>query len=532
MDPLLLLVSSMLISVALIPPLIRIAPRIGLVDRPDPRKVHQRTMPRLGGIAIVCGALIPLFATFASNYALLSILFAALILALAGAWDDRSDLDYKIKFALQIGAAVIIIHWGGTEITRLPFFDQTPLPGWVSKPLTLFVLLASTNAVNLSDGLDGLAGGMAILAFGVVAILAIESGQPTELLMAMAVIGGIGGFLRYNNYPAQLFMGDAGSQFIGLCLGVVVIQLTFGDATPYCPALALFLLGLPLLDTGQVMLRRISQGRSPFHADRQHLHHRLLDTGLDHYEVVTLMYIGQGVMVFTGFLVRYQHDLINLLIYTTTGLALIATVRLPGMVAIRQRLITIKPVELVRNHSLSGWIRRVLLLILGSYFIFIPIFTRDGTVELLAVAIIGTLLLFGSCFWTNHDWIGRLAIYLCGSAVVYLAQRSAPPGTLFPAIDSAFYAVVVMLVLAGLRYTRQKEFELSPFDFLIISCALAVPMIAGPLFGNPKLGQAIANLVVIYYAVEFVITSARSKRVLLGWAALSFIALATQQLAV
>ena len=172
-------------------------------------------------------------------------LIGGAVILLFGAWDDRVGLGYKAKFLGQLIAAAVVVWVGGVHLSTLPFMGETPLPLWIAVPVTLFLLVAVTNALNLADGLDGLAGGLSLLSFGGMAFLAYLAGDWVVMSMMVAVLGGLLGFLRFNTYPASIFMGDAGSQFLGFYLGLCAIVLTDPARGPYSPALLSLHLGAP-----------------------------------------------------------------------------------------------------------------------------------------------------------------------------------------------------------------------------------------------------------------------------------------------
>ena len=191
--------------------------------------------------------------------------------------------------------------WIGDLGSLLP--EGVNLPAWVGIPLTLIVIVGATNAINLSDGLDGLAGGISIMSFICIAYLAYLGGDLMVALLSIAMIGAIFGFLRFNTHPATLFMGDAGSQFLGfwaVSLSLKITQANHG----FDRLLPLMLLGMPILDTISVMLGRIASGKSPFMADKNHLHHRFMKLGLSHSETVFLIYALQACMVTSAYLMR------------------------------------------------------------------------------------------------------------------------------------------------------------------------------------------------------------------------------------
>ena len=267
------LLVAMLFTLVSIPPLIRWAGVIGAVDIPNERKVHQKVVPRIGGVAIVLGAMISLLIWLPFENRYLAITASILVLAAFGLWDDRCDISYKYKFLGQALAGILVVGWGDIRVLDVPLLGELPL--LVSWLFTLLCLLAVTNALNLADGLDGLAGGTTLLSFGLIGILAYNAGADYILYVAMAVVGGVLGFLRFNSHPASIFMGDTGSQFLGFILGVELILLTQIADPALSWSVPLLLLGLPLLDTITVMLKRVLTGKSPFSPDRNHMHHRL-----------------------------------------------------------------------------------------------------------------------------------------------------------------------------------------------------------------------------------------------------------------
>jgi UDP-GlcNAc:undecaprenyl-phosphate GlcNAc-1-phosphate transferase len=208
-------------------------------------------------------------------------------IAAFGVWDDRADLSYRMKLLGQTLAAFIVVLLGEVRFDTVPFLVDVQLPLWVSVVVTIVFLVGVSNAVNLTDGLDGLAGGLSFLTLSGIAYLAYLSNDLMVLSLTVPFLGALLGFLRYNTYPARIFMGDAGSQLLGFIMGVLAILLTNSSRGPFSVSLTLFLLGLPFLDTLGVTGQRVAEGRSPFIGDRAHIHHKLLRVGLTHYEAVT-----------------------------------------------------------------------------------------------------------------------------------------------------------------------------------------------------------------------------------------------------
>ena len=206
------------------------------MDQPGERKVHQHPVPRVGGIAFALGAFASILWWGPKDSTTLSVLLGGLIILGFGVWDDRANLGYRIKLLGQLVAALAVIIIGGIRFESIPFLLDAELPMWIGIPVTVFFLVAVSNAVNLTDGLDGLAGGLSFLTLCGIAYLAYLSNDSTVLLLTVPFLGGVLGFLRYNTYPARIFMGDGGSQLLGFIMGVLAILLTDSTSGPFSPA--------------------------------------------------------------------------------------------------------------------------------------------------------------------------------------------------------------------------------------------------------------------------------------------------------
>ena len=346
--------TSLLICMAMIPPLRLLAGRFHIMDQPGERKVHQYPVPRVGGIAFGIGAIASILWWGPKDGTTLSVLLGGLIILVFGVWDDRANLDYRIKLLGQLVAALAVIIIGGIRFESIPFLLNAELPMWIGIPVTALFLVAVSNAVNLSDGLDGLAGGLSFLTLCGIAYLAYLSNDSTVLLLTVPFLGGLLGFLRYNTYPARIFMGDGGSQLLGFIMGVLAILLTGSARGPFSPFLALFLLGLPFLDTLGVAGQRLAEGRSPFIGDRKHVHHKLMTAGLSHYEAVTAIYAIQAGMVGMAYLLRWQSDTLIVTLYLILAGAVLAL-----FVAAGHGLIPIPAPQSARVRS-DRWLSDVL----------------------------------------------------------------------------------------------------------------------------------------------------------------------------
>jgi len=273
----------------------RAAHALKLVDHPGGRKAHARPVPLVGGLAIFLALLAAAsfvgIATAAGYF-----LFASSIVIAVGMWDDVSDISPRVKFAIQMVASGLMIWGAGVHLSSVG-----DLLGWrpiglsiFAIPLTVFAIVGVVNSINMMDGLDGLGGSIAFVAFAWYAAVAAASGLDVQFKTALILCGAIAGFLVFNlRFPwqphARVFLGDAGSLMIGFALGWFAIDLTQGEGRTFPPINALWVLMLPLADCVSLMSRRIRAGRSPFVADRHHIHHYLLARGFTHGQTLGIL---------------------------------------------------------------------------------------------------------------------------------------------------------------------------------------------------------------------------------------------------
>lgn len=280
----------------------------GAVDLPGPRKVHQKIMPRLGGLALylsfLVGIPLVLYPTHLSQTAY-GLLIGTTLIILVGVIDDVFGLSPWFKLLGQVIAAVSILPFG-ISITFLtnPLNGQLVALGWLGMPVTLLWIVAVTNAINLIDGLDGLAGGVSCIAALTVAAVGWTqwkifgaAGQQEIIWLALLLAAILLAFLRYNFYPARIFLGDSGAMFLGYLLATISVLGLTKSVTAVSVFVPLVILGVPLTDTVFAILRRYHQRRPIFQADREHLHHLLLTMGLSHRQAVLVVY---GVSMLLG----------------------------------------------------------------------------------------------------------------------------------------------------------------------------------------------------------------------------------------
>lgn len=270
----------------------RLAVKVGAMDKPDARKVHQGLIPRLGGLAIYIGFVVSIVLTVGFSYEMIGVLLGATVLVLVGILDDIYSLPAKVKLVGQIlSAAVLVVFFNvNVEWIELPYLGFVYFPSFISIPLTIFWIVGFVNTVNLIDGLDGLAAGIATIASMAIALLAFQMGQWVSAAAMVAMSGACLAFLQYNFNPARIFMGDTGSMFLGYVIGAVSVMGSMKTAAAAVLIVPLVALSVPIMDTLLAIVRRKLSGVPIFSPDKNHLHHRLLAKGLTQKEVVLVMY--------------------------------------------------------------------------------------------------------------------------------------------------------------------------------------------------------------------------------------------------
>ncbi len=289
-------------------PFVRIlAHKIGAIDMPDARRVHDHPIPRMGGLAIFYGFLISLLCFARVDMQLKGIIIGALVIVAVGIVDDVKQLGAKIKFVAQLAVALVVVAHGVViEYISVPsFINETGILslGYFAIPITLLWIVGVTNAVNLIDGLDGLAVGVSSIATFSLFFIAILAGEMQVALITAALAGGCLGFLPYNFNPAKIFMGDTGSTFLGYILSIVCIQGLFKGYVVISFIIPFLILGLPIFDTAFAIVRRIWNKKPIMAPDRGHLHHKLMDMGFSQKQTVAILYIITSILALSAVVV-------------------------------------------------------------------------------------------------------------------------------------------------------------------------------------------------------------------------------------
>ncbi len=282
-------VIALIVSVLMTPLARKLAFWVGAVDQPNDRKVHTKAMPYFGGIAIYVGFIIAYFIMSPAVEFAWGIALGATIIVIVGALDDRFDLSPKFKLLGQLLAAIAVVASGiQIEFINLPF-DGLLEFGWLSIPITIIWIVGISNAVNLIDGLDGLSAGVSGIATAAIFVMALFMGNELVAILSIALLGSILGFLFFNFHPAKIFMGDAGALFLGFNLAVFSM-LGFKQVAIVSFLIPIIILGVPIADTFFAIVRRVVNKKPISAADKNHLHHRLIQMGLSHRQTVLVIY--------------------------------------------------------------------------------------------------------------------------------------------------------------------------------------------------------------------------------------------------
>jgi UDP-GlcNAc:undecaprenyl-phosphate GlcNAc-1-phosphate transferase len=496
------------------PVFINLACKVNLMDFPTDRKIHCDPIPRIGGVVMAIGAFASIFIWAPSNEFVRSLLIGSGILVAFGFVDDVKGIGFKSKFFGQVLAALVVILYGGIKIKSLSVFtpDDFYFPDWLAIPFTVIIIVAVTNAINLSDGLDGLAGGITLLTFLCIGFLSYLNQFQTIEVISVAMVGAIFGLLRYNTHPASVFMGDAGSQLIGFVAITLSLALT-RKSNQISIMLTLFMMGIPIIDTVCVFAQRIIKGRSPFVADKNHIHHKLIRLGLYHSESVLTIYLLHAILVCLGFIFRFNSPWFLMVFYVFYSGLVVAAIFIA-----ESRGLKIKRYDFI-DRVIKGYLRKLRkenaiikfsfkaveigFIFLFLYSCFLPrhihiYFSLCSMVMLIMILLTWQL----RKSWTAS--IIEISIFLMIPFLVYLSEKDVVylmNTTLVKAYSFSF-GVLIVFVLLTLKFTRRKGFTTTPLDFLLLFVALIVPYLPDERIRDWQMGLVAAKIVVLFFTYE------------------------------
>ena len=485
--------TSLFLSLFIVPITVVVARKVGAVDIPKDRSSHSKPTTRLGGLGIAASLVLSCLMFLPFNTFAWAFLTGLLVIIATGLVDDIADIGPRWKFVGQAVAASAFVGLGGGSLDNLGSFlggDNIRL-GFFAAPFTVFCMVGGINAFNLSDGLDGLASGLAAIAAVFFAYFSWHVGASDLLLVCIALLGALIGFLRYNSYPSKLFMGDCGSLSLGF---VLVALLVSGSqrAGGHFPLVGWALvLALPLIDTLLVMARRMYYGHSPFLPDRTHLHHRLMELGLAHPGVVAVMYVAMVLFGALAFALQDFPDWLKFVALCLAGVVLfggvsglqhsgfkfVAERRRRIYSTVRQWPMFIRFSRWVESKSVSVSVLLLSLLCLPALFFPLPSLDEN---EVLAMLMLSGVVIFYSLHQTP-DYKGVLhgSIYVSIFVLFFLYNLSLLTDGRWPFV---YLAVVSMLaaVWVSVKVVFRKHtaiLKISSFELLMVFLSWFLPFV-------------------------------------------------------
>jgi len=522
-------VSSLMLTMLLMPVAMRLARAVNAIDLPDERKVHTDEIPSLGGFAFAIAFAISCLLFLQIDTLFIALLSGLLIITLIGLADDIWHIRPVLKFAGEIAGSLIFILYGGTELTS--FGDLIGIgsleTGIFAVPITVFCMVGVMNALNFSDGLDGLAGGVSTIACLFLIYFSLLSGHWFNLALSVSIFGCLIGFLYFNSYPAKIFMGDTGSLVLGYILSAICVlsQKLDGDVS-IAPVSMALILALPIADTLWVMTNRVLKGESPFLADNTHLHHKLLTLNLSHPGVVAVLYV---CMFVCGFLAVFMQSMLEWVQFAT-GVGFI--ISLYVSVALFQRLgfkfpdhnktQTVKEHEISSIQTIREYLEKSVPIAtwLVPFSLIIPAFflsvgeTNFGITAMLIGFIIVVLYP-----WRSHHerlgWVHGL-IYFATFTLLFLLNSSGLTWINdYLKIVSIVILIWVVMKLVFMQHSR--IFLTSGFELIMIVIAWFIPVVLAKnvnfitVANNQALVLSCLESVVFLLAMKIIIRKEPSK---------------------
>ncbi len=514
--------------------LLKLAKKYQLYDQPGGRKMHSKPVPRLGGLGMTAGASLPIFIWLELDATFKSILMGVAALAIMGLVDDLVEVKWSRKLLVQVAAALIVVVYGKVQITSLGFWagHEVTIPEYIAIPLSFLFILGITNAINLTDGLDGLAAGLCTFIFGAFTVIAYISGLSNCILALAAILGSIWGFLRFNTYPAIIFMGDAGSYFLGFSAAVFGIICTQYAHNAISPAVVLLILAFPITDTLTVMTERLLSGSSMFMPDRRHIHFKLIRAGLSQRQAVVCIYALQALFTFIAFrLLFYPASLI-------TGIFFASVVVIFGVLkVVESRGVTLKTKDNYGKNSLdsTGNKRFDALIVkislyfatalMGAYLVvspLLPVFSFDSSA--LYFLIIPVAISIG--YFLKEGWFNLIYRFSIYGVSVYIAEailRSEPAMQNHFGMPLWYLLLLATLSLSTILYLKfavDKNIQLTPLDLLIFLITLAFSVLPLPArLVSAMVIKLFVSMLVFIYASEATLDQGGKRRKILVIAA-------------
>ncbi len=513
---------SLFMSLTLIPVFMKYAANLGLLDQPDgKRKIHSSPIPKTGGLAIAVASILPIIYISTELTELLPLLAGSVIIIIFGFLDDIYDLKTWKFLGQFVAVAVFLGFTPGIAEKNLFLLDSIPV--FLNYLILFFFLLGATNAINLSDGLDGLAAGLTLISLILIAFLASESGVTSILFASLALIGALMGFLRYNTHPAKVFMGDTGSQFIGFATASLALYTTQHAESAVSPVLPILITGLPVMDTLMVMALRIRAGKPPFSADKNHIHHQLIKSGFYHYEAVAILYILQVSLVAVAYLFRFESDGLLIFIYLCFSGSIFFALYFTRFKSefLKHRSTTDTFIER-RNPIFRrfNWVyifsSDIITLFVCLCWIILLYFTAEFNLSVAILALLALLipLVIKYLLPAYKSLRTRILAYSSTVLTLYSFNISQIDGY-GPEILNFTLVVVGLFLILSIRMTRREQFHLNNQDILILFILLLGPLLPLESEDGINAGIMLFRIAVMIYAIEYLISKSSDRQLLL-----------------
>ena len=489
------------------------ASQLGLVDNPtgSSRKLHKAPMPRSGGLGIIIPTGVAILVVLPWDDSILSFLFSSLIIVGFGLLDDVIELKPTQKLVGQaLGVTLAMV--GGMTISNVPFIDNSP--AWLSYALTFVFVMAVINGVNFSDGMDGLAAGTTLMALVLIFLLAVEGNDIQVAIIAASICAALVGFLRFNTHPATIFMGDAGSQFLGFSVAWLAITVSQTETSTLTRVMPLLILGIPIMDVLQVICVRIKKKLPLPGPDREHFHHQIGKLGLPQAGVVATIYILQLILLLGAFLMQHNSDteaLVFYICYLVVVLGLLYAIHLQGW--------RIREANGFGGVNRRNWFfRRASFLhpysgkfygssLAGLLVVFAVMSTEMPKGFIYIALIIATSVLCVRLV-ARGRWallIGRVSTYSATTFCVYGMTLSSHPQASFGVFDLMLALLTVALVVS-IRTTRKQYFWLTPQDLLVLFFVILLgPSLSLDLGSGVNSGALMFHTILLLYIGEYVL---------------------------
>jgi UDP-GlcNAc:undecaprenyl-phosphate/decaprenyl-phosphate GlcNAc-1-phosphate transferase len=511
-------VIALALSLLFISLLIRHSARLGLMDDPtgDSRKIHSEKIPRSGGLGIIMASGLAMLIILPFKESPLRFLIASLVIIGFGLLDDILKLSPLQKLGGQ-AMGVAIAMSGGMVMFSLPLLEHGP--AFLSYGITFFFVMGVINGVNFSDGMDGLAAGKTLMALLLLLILALESDNYLIALIALAIAAALLGFLRFNTHPARIFMGDAGSQFLGFVVAWLAISISQSETSPVTTLMPLLILGLPVMDILQVIAVRIHKKLPLPGPDKEHIHHQIAKLGFRSDEVVALIYMLQAILLGMAYVLRFANDLVIFAFYVAYATVVLGVIYLTNISGWRlhtrrsdNRSSRRNPFfrRLSWSHPYTG---KTFGLFIALYLVTAAVLSKNLPGDLVYFALGWAAVLLTIKLFSRNQWplaLGRLAAYTAVVLLTYGITASVTGQAENWLIDGTC-ALFLLILAVVIRITRKRYFWLTTQDLLVLLfIALAAPLIPMNFEEEFSIGSLIFRTGSLLYMCEYVLARGKN----------------------